>query len=696
MHKLIAITTGLLASLLLVSGCDSTATAQPAKPASAGMKMLVLGMDGLDPKLMRKLLAEKPEQMKNFQKIIDQGSFTPLGTSMPPQSPVAWSNFISGARPNTHMIWDFIHRDPAPDDDAPLRLYQSTGDVQEVEVPGYKKIFGESLPWLGGTRLPLYSESALESFRKGPAFWEQLVSGGVDTTIYRVPANYPPPVSVEGRGRFRCLCGMGTPDMLGGYGTFTSFRTDITRDKDVAGGVIRKLDLRDNAAESYLAGPPNAFLPAEEGKAPPPLKSPVRFVIDPDEQTVKITASGTTAVLKEGEWSEWITVTLDSEVPLLGTALGLSPTATVRFRATTIGPNVLNVYCSPMQIDPLNPAQPISTPSEWAAEIAEKAGSYYTTGIPEDTKALRANPQGLTEDEFLEMVQNLARERHAQYKVALSEFTEGFLFFYFGHTDQLAHIFWRDIDPEHPGRLPEQDGKYDHVIEEAYLEMDERLGEALEIMDDDDIVIVMSDHGFSSFRRGFNVNTWLQINGYQEWFGTTSRDRALKYFNIDFAQSQAYAVGINSLYINLAGREKNGTVSQAAYTALLHEIGDKLLAYRDPDNGLQVIEKIYYVQEEFPGVDNTVAPDMLIGYAANYRGSWSTATGGMSSKVVSDNKDRWSGDHCIAHYLVPGTLIANRKITLDDPTLSDLAPSILALWGLDSMKDMTGRKIFAE
>ena len=693
----------LLGSALLLPGCGSNASSTTVEDPSK-MKVLVLGMDGLDPKILHKLLDEDRERpadqkrMEHFQAVADSATFVNLATSMPPQSPVAWSNFISGAHPDVHMIWDFIHRKAAPDPketSLPVLPYQSTGDVREIDLPWYKEHFPIRNLWWGPNRkLPLFVTAEPISFRKGPSFWEGLVAHGVDTTIYRVPANYPPPVDVKGSGKFRCLCGMGTPDLLGTYGEFASFRTDITGDKRLSGGRAVQLTLDNLHAKGAFTGPPNTFANPDEKGHYPDLTCDVEFSVDPQAGSVKISVGGNHVILAQGEWSDWIQITLDPDVPLTGGAF--APSALVRFYAVEVSDSSLNVYASPLQIDPTNPANAISTPTEFAGEIADATGLFYTTGIPEDTKALRSNPQSLDEDQFLEMVHNLTRERHAQYKHALSEFKDGFLFFYFGHTDQLAHIFWRDIDPGHPGRLPEQEGLYDTVIYDAYYEMDERVAEALEVLDDNDALIIMSDHGFASFRRGFNVNTWLEQNGYQTWLGNRSSDRRMGILNIDLANSDAYAIGINCLYLNLEGREAKGRVSPSQYTSMLREIGEKMLEVRD-DDGTQVIDKIYYVREMYPDMtakELEIAPDILIGYNLNYRGSWATALGGMASRILEDNKDRWSGDHCITADHVPGVLLSNLKINVDEPELSDLGPSILQLFGIEKLERMVGRGIF--
>lgn len=665
--------------LLAAAGCGSKAAAEE----SRGRRVLVLGMDGLDPQLVGQLLEEG--KLPNFARVAEMGVFSPLETSMPPQSPVAWSNFISGATPATHQIWDFIHRK------VPRVIpFLSTSEAVPPENPDAGIKFGK---W----HIPTQS-GRIENFRRGPAFWDFLVLGGVDTTVFRVPAAYPPPPKVKGRGEFRCICGMGTPDLLGGYGEFSCYKEDETSEmRIVAGGVFHRLDVENHRARHKLFGMDNFLRREWRGEPIPKLEREFEIVRDPELPAARITIGDETLILREGEWSDWVQVTFETGIPgstLLQAAIPTSASGIVRLYLKQVHPT-LWLYVSPVNIDPMSPFNPISTPNEWAAELAEQSGRYYTAGIPEDTKALRAD--AIDEDEFLQMARLLIDERIRQYQAALAEFRSGFLFFYFGHTDQLAHIFWRDMDPGHPGRKPEQEGKYENVIRDVYIEMDERVGEALAALGDDDVLIIMSDHGFASFRRGFNVNTWLIQNGYLTPISNRRGDRRAGIVggNVDWRNTRAYALGINSLYLNLSGREASGIVPQSEKSMLLHEIGEKLLQVRD-DDGAQVIERVYYVAEEYPGSESDVSPDLLLGFARNYRGSWATALGGMPFELLEDNLDRWSGDHCIAHNLVPGSLIANRTIQVDDPALTDLAPSILALFGIDAPDTMIGRVIFRD
>lgn len=656
---------------------------RPSHAAQSPKRVLVLGIDGMDPKLLAHLIAEG--RMPNFSDLGASGAFVPLETSAPPQSPVAWSNFIVGADPSTHQIFDFIHRDPAPSGGLAVLPYLSTSKIIEAE--------DERFVSLGSWRIPL-SGSKTVSLRQGRAFWDHLVDHGVDSTIYRVPANYPPP-QVKGTGKFRCLCGMGTPDLLGSYGQFTLFTPNVSiAGKTVSGGRKAQLLLHQHHGIAVLEGPPN-FLRPEEDRRPNPMTVELEVVRDPEAHVAKISAGDQTVLLNAGEWSDWFPIRFETGIPgspLLGAAqLPTGMDAMVRFYLKQVHPD-LKIYVSPLNLDPLRPVNPIGAPDDFSSRLAENVGRYYTTGIPEDTKALRAD--ALTEDEFLQQVGLLKEERLKQYRYALEHFDEGFMFFYFGHVDQLSHIFWRDRDPDHPAHDPEEAARYSTVIEDAYIEMDALLAEAKNILDDGDTLIIMSDHGFTSFRRGFNLNSWLIENGYLNLAMPDQREHLEFLVGVDWTRTRAYALGLNALYLNLAQREARGVVTAREQDQLLEEIAGKLKQVRDTD-GAAIIDTVYIVKKYYPNADGRIAPDMLIGYADHYRASWATAVGGMPNDLVEDNTDRWSGDHCIAHHIVPGILLTNRSVTVSNPGLTDLAPTILAEFGIDKPEEMTGRAIFS-
>jgi predicted AlkP superfamily phosphohydrolase/phosphomutase len=665
---------GALAALLTACERDAPGT-DPSAP-----RVLLLGMDGLDPDLMSEMM--QAGRLPHFARLRDTGAFAPLATSMPPQSPVAWSNLISGGEPDTHQIYDFIHRDPNPRmGGLAIRPYES---IAQVAPPRW------ILP-LGAWQIPL-RPGRTESLRQGPAFWDFLVAAGIETAIYRMPANYPPP-DVSGPGRFRCLCGMGTPDLLGSYGEFTEFRPDVSPGgRRVAGGRFARLDLREHRGVGVLEGPGNFLRRRDPQAGVESMRVEFEVVRDSEADVVKVVLQDTLCVLKRGEWSDWLPVRFDTQIPggaLLSAARFPTTTrAIVRFYVKSVHP-ALVLYATPLNLDPSAPAAPISTPLGFAAEIAERSGPYYTTGIPEDTKALRSG--ALDEDEFLAQVRLLVDERNRQYRAALHEFRRGFLFYYWGHTDQLAHIFWRDRDPEHPGRDPRQGDRYRDVVERTYEEMDELLGETLALLRADDVLLVVSDHGFGSFRRGLNLNRWLVENGYMSESGTSGAEA---FVDVDWSATRAYALGINSLYLNLRGREGRGIVEPRQREELLRELSEKLLALRDVD-GQPVIETIYDVRSYYPKADPRVAPDLLIGYARDYRASWATVLGGAPPALFEDNRDRWSGDHCVAAHLVPGVFFSNRPLVADDPRLTDVAPTVLRLLGVPPPPEMRGRAVLA-
>jgi predicted AlkP superfamily phosphohydrolase/phosphomutase len=162
--------------------------------------------------------------------------------------------------------------------------------------------------------------------------------------------------------------------------------------------------------------------------------------------------------------------------------------------------------------------------------------------------------------------------------------------------------------------------------------------------------------------------------------------------DVDWTKSTAYGIGLNGLYLNLKGREKHGVVTETQKAALLDKLTEQLLAVRDTD-GATVIEQIYPIADVYPDADPTIAPDLLIGYARNYRAGWPTLLGEFSADILEDNRDRWSGDHCIAAHLVPGILLSNKPINVDDPDLRDLAPTILEAFGLKAPQQLAGRII---
>ena len=645
-----------------------------------GTRVLVVAFDGMDPRIVESMMEQR--RLPNFQRLARLGSFRRLTTSTPPHTPVAFSSIISGADPGIHQVFDFIHRDPNPPGSEALRPYFSTADVVAPESDWALS--------LGNWRLPLSSDKTV-LLRRGKPFWDSLSAHGVDSQIYFLPANFPcvPP---DGPGRFRSVSGMGTPDLLGSYGEFTLFTSRRRRSSRVGGGRFVYLSMWDNRGQAVLEGPQNFLRSPSQDE--PPLSVTVDIVRDPENRVAKIEFSGQVIMLNEGEWSQWLPVDFPTGVPG-STILGAAGAPTfvrgiVRLFMKQVHPR-FELYFSPINIDPLAPINSISVPDDLSRTLAERHGRFHTVGIPEDTKALSHG--ALTETQFLDQAEAVTEERVKQFHAALDEFQQGCLFFYFGHTDLVQHMFWRDRDPQHPGRKAEQAEQFEHVVQDTYEATDRLVGDALDCLDEEDLLIVLSDHGFTSFRRGFNLNTWLLENNYIRLLNPANQGRTELFGNVDWSATRAYGLGMNGLYVNTKGREKHGTVKPGAQRRLAQEISDKLTQVRDL-NGQQVIQSVYAVDQIYPNADQVIAPDLIVGYNDGYRASWGTVLGIMPRDLIEDNLDRWSGTHLIEPDLVPGMLLTNRPVNSDRPHIMDIAPTILAAFGIRQPGHMTGEDLF--
>lgn len=418
--------------------------------------------------------------MPNCQRLISEGGFRPLQTSDPPQSPVAWSNFISGTNPGGHGIFDFIARDPET-----MLPYQSTARVEETGEPFR----------LGKWQIPLAGGQP-QNQRKGPTFWNDLVQAGVQTTVFRVPANFPPSETEA-----TTVSGMGTPDLQGGYGIFT-YLTDDARQwtRDVSGGHIVRVDVDNHVVEAKLFGPVNSFT-AEQAR----VSVPLIVYLDPVEPIARVEIQETAVLLKEGEWSDWLPV----RFPLIPGAASVSGICRVYLKQAHDG---FALYVSPLNIDPNDPSLPLSTPPDYVRRLAREHGYFYTQGMIEDTHALSAGV--LSEAEYRQQATFVIDERMRFFEHELARFDDGFLFFYFSSLDLSSHVFWRTLDPGHPRYSENLANQHADFIPQLYARIDTAVGRVLELADEQTVVMVMSDHGFTSFRRQFNLNSWLMDNGY--------------------------------------------------------------------------------------------------------------------------------------------------------------------------------------
>ncbi len=576
------------------------------------------------------------------------GQAQPLATSIPPQSPVAWSDFITGLDAGGHGIFDFIHRDPET-----MIPYLSTSAAQGSQ---------RSLR-LGRWQIPLRG-GEVKLLRRGAPFWEALEAAGVATTIVRIPANFPPTGTAS-----RELSGMGTPDLLGGYGTFTLYTTRPDRmPDDLTGGRVVPIRLEGDVFRGSLSGPSNPF--RVDGDS---VRVDLTVYRDAERPVAKIVLDGSEVLLNEGEWSDWVPVKFPA-LPLIGPIRAM-----VRFHLNSVHPD-FEFYVSPLNIDPVHPAMPVSSPPEFASEIAEATGRYYTQGMPEDTKALTSG--ALDEEAFLQQAELAAAEQVRQYEWLLRGFREGLLFYYFGFLDQVSHVMWHPMDPGHPAHDPVRDAPYADVVPALYERADSITAATLEGLRPDDLLIVMSDHGFTSWRRALNLNTWLLENGYLALRDRDRQGEAAFLGNVDWARTQAYALGFSGLYINLKGRERFGSVPRDQYRLLRDEIARRLSRLEDPATGRPGVQEVFVRDEVYSDSGcREIGPDLVVGYAKGVRASDATGEGRVPRDLWADNTSRWSGDHLMHPDAVPGVLFVNRPLGSEVVGLRDLAGAIVAELG---------------
>ena len=621
-------------------------------------KTIILGIDGMDPNLLQRMIEEG--WMPNFKSAISKLHFGKIQTTTPPHSPVAWSSFITGTDPGGHGIFDFVHRDPAT-----FTPYMSTS--RSFDAASY-------LP-IGHWELPL-SSGHVDLMRRGTPVWSYLERNNVPATVCQIPANFPVVESATQQ-----ISGMGTPDLLGTYGTFTYYTDgDYDGDLEFAGGKVVKVRLKDNSLTTKIFGPRNSF--RDDGEL-----TTADMTIDRDakEPYAVIRVGDERHLLKEGEWSPWIPVSF-KYLPLIASTAGM-----VRIYAKQLHP-VLKLYVSPVNVDPLNASLPVSSPPEYGKELAEAVGRFYTQGFPADTKSLSSGI--FTSEEFFEQAKIPLEESMRLFEYQLARHQDGVFYFYFSSVDQGSHMLMRLLDPKHPLYEANASEKVKNSLKYIYKRMDDALGEALSKVDSNTTLIVLSDHGFAPFTREFNVSSWLLQEGYTALTSPEMQEECDAYQYVDWKRTKVYALGLNGIYINKAGREKFGWVSDAEGESLKREIAQKLRQVTDPANGNRVIVDVADSKQVYSAPFRDIAPDLVVGYNGGYRISDEAVLGKFPMPLVRDRVDPWSADHCIHPSVVPGILLSNREVKSEQPKLADMAPSILSLYGIETPASMTGRSVF--
>jgi len=628
---------------------------QKAYKKSLVNRIIIIGLDGMEPSLAEKFMSEG--KLPHLSKIKNMGAYARLQTTTPAISPVAWSSFMTGSNPSKHNIFDFLSRDP--------RTYLP--DLSSARIGKPKKVLS-----IGKYNFPL-SKPEIKGLRKSVPFWKILGKNGIFSTVLRVPITFPPE-----KFSGHLLSGMCAPDLKGSQGTFSFYTSDEEKLKKKEGGMNIPVSIEDGKITTYISGPENNLLKKEEE-----LRLPLVITLDQDKNGAELEVSGQRFKLNKATFSDWIKLTFRP-------GLGVKVRAICRFYISQIHPH-FEMYLTPLNIDPEKPALPISHPFIYSVYLAKLRGSYITLGEANDTWAL--NEGVLSEEAFLELTYSNHKEWEDMLFNAIHKTQKGLVTCVFETTDSIQHMFWRYLDKEHPALKTGQARMSAEVIEDLYQKMDALVGKVLDRLGKKSALIIMSDHGFKSFRRGVNLNSWLYLNGYlslkegkresEEWFK-----------DVDWEKTRVYALGLGGIYINQKGREAKGTVSPGEETqALKKELLDKLNSLKDIEKDSVAINRLFDRDKLPPGPYKENCPDLVVGYNEGYRISWDSVTGKVNETVFEDNIKAWSGDHCIDPGIVPGIFFCTRKTNTKNPSITDIAPTVLALFGVDTPSHMDGRTL---
>ncbi|HSL21221.1 MAG TPA: alkaline phosphatase family protein [Vicinamibacterales bacterium] len=686
-HAVIA--AALLSMIALAVGCRGGTGS-----GSFTQKLVVLGFDGLDPDLVQRWVAQG--KLPTFARLIKEGGLYPLETTVSPESPTAWASFATGVNPGKHNIYDFLVRD--------TRTYLP--DLGMVRREPGRFLFDY---------IPIRRPKVL-SIRGGTSFWVTAGRAGVRSSILTVPVTFPPEEVPHGE----MLSGLPLPDIRGTMGTFSYFATDLSRYEEgntEFGGVLRRLVFDGNIAHTALAGPPNPIIrgqlqeirakaremtesdrarvaelePQEDVRVP----MAIRWNRDTPERSATIEIQGQSIMLRPGEWSRWID--LEFRVNFLIRLHGMA-----QFYLITAS-DELQLYVSPVNWKPDSPPLPMSYPDSFSADLYERLGPYRTLGWAEATWPL--NEGRMDEKTFID---DLYRAFDDRAQVILSRIDARNWDLMVGvieSTDRVQHMMWRLIDPKHPLYDAGLAAKFGDSIERVYRRADQFVAEVIEHLEPGTPLLIVSDHGFHSYRKSVNLNTWLVQNGYMVLQGQRPGEKKLDdlfgggefWENVDWSRTRAYAMGIGQIYFNLKGRESRGIVSTGAeYRQLADDLSAKLLTMQDPEDGTSIIRAVYKRDDIYKGEYLHNAADLQVGMQEGYRVSWQTTLGGSPQGIVYNNDRKWSADHGGYDYATTaGVLISTRKLEAGRrPSIMDIAPTVFKYFGLPVPGDIDGKSLF--
>jgi predicted AlkP superfamily phosphohydrolase/phosphomutase len=617
---------------------------RPIQPKKETARFIIIGFDGVEPSWLEEW--SKQGFLPNISDFIRQGSYTKLGTTNPPQSPVAWASFATGLKPEDHGIFDFIRRNPAT-----------------------------YLPEIGTIiiKTPEIGPPLAKNLRLGPPFWKLVADKGIKATVLYVPYAFPPDYLNQGK----MLSGLGVPDLRGTNSTFIYFDSSLTQKepiKHVPGGLIQKIELSGQNASGIIQGP-------KIGKKRTSLI--IHFKQEKKSKTLTITIQDKKISAKAKKWTDWIEIEFIKPKKIK---------AIFKLYIQETYPQI-KVYMSPLNYHPEAPYIAFTYPRDFARRLMKKHGLFKTLGWAYDTSAL--NQSSLKEISFLQDMYQTMKKRKEIILNQLNKNNWQLFIGVFTATDRVAHMFYRLIDPLHPGYDPKLKKKLGNVILKIYQEMDKIVGKIRKRLRPKDILLIISDHGFHSYRRGFHINSWLCKHGYLRLKGGKRYSSKGFLLEVDWKKTKAYALGTGQIYINLKGREKKGIVSKGKeYTTLIQEIKRGLISLIDKTTGIKPIQKVFFRDIDLPHIKERV-PDLQIAFKDGYRTSWESVLGGIPQGIFADNTKKWSGDHSASDPAeTKGIIISTQKITKKDPHLIDIAPTVFKFFKIKPKRRLPGRPLF--
>jgi len=587
-------------------------------------KVVIIGLDGLDPKLVQEGFDKG--LLPNLKKLKESGTYSLLATTTPPQSPVAWASFMTGDNSGKHGVFDFIKRD-------------SKTYIPDLVFSNPKKNPIQSTP-----------------------FWEITAKNNIPTTVLFLPDTFPAP---QFKGKL--ISGMGTPDILGTAGALTFFSTKkYPLDPKWRGRFV--LLPNTDSIKTSLEGPKFTVLQQKKTTSIP-------FEIKKkNKNEVQIMIQNQNVTLKQNEFSRW--VKLEFSIDFFTKIRGIT-----QFYVKQIDPEI-EIYASPLNFDPGSPVFPVSSPKNYAKELAQKYGLFSTLGLPHDTWALEENI--FSEDAFLQQTDIIEAERRKIILGELNSFKDGVFFGYFGVTDTIQHMYWR--------YLKDDTSKYQNTIMRYYQRADETVGQIAKKLNKNDVLIILSDHGFDYYDYEINMNTWLVQNGYMVLKnGAETGGELLE--DVDWSKTKAYALGYNGIYLNMKGREGQGIVTENEAENLKKEIKSKLLQIVNLETGSLVMKHIYTKEELGISNKETASPDLYLGFYKGIRSSWDTAVGAAPKDVIIKRQSKWGGDHLFDPTEVPGVLFMNKKVRLNNPRIIDVIPTALSLFDIPVPSTFDGKPL---